>query len=139
MYFAALSKSWESALACYTLHSPRIARFSLHNDQFWEMPPLSTTTKGSKKQGPYHAKTHTRIQNHMFYLIILWLVLSLVLASWALDKKIGFRNAFLLSFFLSPLIGLIGILLSRNQEEVMQLTTILDRHKLPEPKETKVE
>lgn len=103
------------------------------------MPPLSTTTKGSKKQGPYHAKTHTRIQNHMFYLIILWLVLSLVLASWALDKKIGFRNAFLLSFFLSPLIGLIGILLSRNQEEVMQLTTILDRHKLPEPKETKVE
>lgn len=43
-----------------------------------------------------------------------WLVLSFVAAAFGADRKIGFWGALLLSLFLSPLIGFIGVALSER-------------------------
>jgi hypothetical protein len=53
-------------------------------------------------------------------ILIFWFVLSAIIAVAGEKRKIGFWGAFFLSFLLSPLIGLIGLLMS---------------DKLPDPKE----
>jgi hypothetical protein len=46
-----------------------------------------------------------------------WIILSFVIGIIGGNRKIGFLGAFLLSIFLSPLIGLIVTLVSKNEED----------------------
>jgi hypothetical protein len=45
-----------------------------------------------------------------------WIILSFVVGFVGSDREIGFWGAFLLSLLLSPLIGLIIVLVSRDKE-----------------------
>ena len=47
-----------------------------------------------------------------FFLILIWSAVCLVVAAIGAGKKIGFWGAFFVSFFLSPIIGLIVVLVS---------------------------
>ena len=54
--------------------------------------------------------------------IVLWIVLSILIASFGRNRKIGFGRALLFSLLLSPLIGLIAVLLSeKHSESLMKL------------------
>lgn len=46
-----------------------------------------------------------------------WIIFSLVVGSVGSERKIGFWNAFLLSLLLSPIIGLIIALVSKDKED----------------------
>jgi hypothetical protein len=50
-------------------------------------------------------------------LIFSWIVLSIVIGIVGSNRKIGFGGAFFISLILSPLIGLIFTLTSKNLEE----------------------
>ena len=50
-------------------------------------------------------------------LVILWIVLSILFASLGRNRKIGFVRAFLICILLSPLIGLIVVLISEKHSE----------------------
>jgi hypothetical protein len=47
--------------------------------------------------------------------LILWIVLSVLLGIAGRSRNIGFLWAFLLSFFLTPVVGLIGVALSQRK------------------------
>jgi len=55
----------------------------------------------------------------MEFFIVLWLLISFALAFAGRSRKIGFTRALLLSLLLSPLIGLIFILLSEKKSETL--------------------
>jgi len=58
----------------------------------------------------------------MVGLVLLWFVLSILVASIGSNRKIGFVRAFLICVLLSPLIGLIFILISeKHSESLMKL------------------
>jgi hypothetical protein len=63
-------------------------------------------------------------------LVIVWFILSALVANLGKNKQIGFNNTFLASLLLSPVIGYIFVLLSPPEpiEELTQ-TTITDRFK----------
>jgi len=55
-------------------------------------------------------------------LVILWIILSILFASMGRSRKIGFGRAFLVCILLSPLIGLIVVLVSeKHSESLMKL------------------
>ena len=55
-------------------------------------------------------------------IVILWIVLSILFASLGHNRKIGFGRAFLICILLSPLIGLIIVLISeKHSESLMKL------------------
>ena len=47
--------------------------------------------------------------------LVLWIILAILLGIAGRSRNIGFLWAFLLSFFLSPVVGLIGVVLSRRK------------------------
>jgi hypothetical protein len=47
--------------------------------------------------------------------LILWIVLAVLLGIAGRSRNIGFLWAFLLSFFLTPVVGLIGVALSQRK------------------------
>ncbi|MFT6963914.1 MAG: cytochrome c-type biogenesis protein CcmH/NrfG [Flammeovirgaceae bacterium] len=49
-----------------------------------------------------------------------WFVFSIIVGFIAMDRKIGFWGAFFLSLLLSPIIGLIITLVSKNKKEAQQ-------------------
>ena len=53
----------------------------------------------------------------MIGIVILWIVLSILFASLGYSRKIGFGRAFLICILLSPLIGLIVVLISEKHSE----------------------
>lgn len=58
----------------------------------------------------------------MIGLVILWIILSILFASLGRNRKIGFGRAFLICILLSPLIGLIVVLISeKHSESLMKL------------------
>jgi len=58
----------------------------------------------------------------MIGIAILWIVLSLLFASLGRSRKIGFGRAFLICILLSPLIGLLVVLISeKHSESLMKL------------------
>ena len=63
-------------------------------------------------------------------LVIVWFILSALVANLGKNKQIGFNNTFLASLLLSPVIGYIFVLLSPPEpiEELTQ-STITDRFK----------
>jgi hypothetical protein len=63
----------------------------------------------------------------MEFLIVLWLLVSFALAFAGKSRRIGFTQALVVSLLLSPLIGLIIILLSeKNSETLMKLKIAYD-------------
>ncbi len=62
--------------------------------------------------------------------VIVWFILSALVANLGKNKQIGFNNTFLASLLLSPVIGYIFVLLSPPEpiEELTQ-STITDRFK----------
>lgn len=58
-----------------------------------------------------------------------WIVFSFVVALVGTDRKIGFWGSFLVSIFLSPLIGLIVTLVSKNKEDEAYKKKILSVQK----------
>jgi hypothetical protein len=56
-------------------------------------------------------------------IIVLWIVFTFIVAIIGGNRKIGFWPAFLLSAFLSPLVGLIITLLSPSTETFIVTTT----------------
>ncbi len=55
-------------------------------------------------------------------IVILWIVLSILFASLGRNRRIGFGRAFLICILLSPLIGLIVVLVSeKHSESLMKL------------------
>lgn len=55
-------------------------------------------------------------------IVILWIILSILFASLGRNRKIGFGRAFLICILLSPLIGLIVVLISeKHAESLMKL------------------
>ena len=50
-------------------------------------------------------------------IFLTWIIFSLVVGFIGTTRKIGFAGAFFASIFLSPLIGLIITLVSKNKEE----------------------
>jgi hypothetical protein len=60
-------------------------------------------------------------------IVILWIVLSILFASLGRNRKIGFGRAFLTCILLTPLIGLIVVLVSeKHSESLMKLKIALD-------------
>jgi len=58
----------------------------------------------------------------MIVIGILWIILSILFASLGRNRKIGFGRAFLICILLSPLIGLIVVLISeKHSESLMKL------------------
>jgi hypothetical protein len=53
----------------------------------------------------------------MTIIIILWIVLSMLFASFGRSRKIGFGRSFLICIILSPLVGLIVVLLSEKHSD----------------------
>lgn len=54
--------------------------------------------------------------------VILWIFLSILIASFGRSRKIGFGRALLICIFLSPLIGLVFVLISeKHSESLMKL------------------
>ena len=51
-------------------------------------------------------------------IIILWLIFSFMIGSLGSKRNIGFWNAFFLSILLSPIIGLIITLISKDKESL---------------------
>lgn len=60
----------------------------------------------------------------MEYIIGIWIVLSLVVGLIAIDKKIGYWNTFLISLLLSPLVGLIIALASKDANQISETKTV---------------
>lgn len=50
------------------------------------------------------------------YIIILWVIFCFVAAFVGADRKIGFFGAFIVSLLLSPIIGIIIALASKNKQ-----------------------
>lgn len=53
-------------------------------------------------------------------ILLLWLLFCFLVAAMGSGRKIGFFLSFLLSLFLSPLVGLIFVLLSKRNSEIAQ-------------------
>lgn len=51
------------------------------------------------------------------FLLIVWIFLSILFGREGSKRKIGFLKAFLLSFFLSPLVGFAFLLISPLEED----------------------
>ncbi len=68
------------------------------------------------------------------FVIILWFILSFVVASMGTDRKIGYGTLLLICLFLSPLVGLIFALASDKKKtskdyelELLQLHSMLEK------------
>lgn len=57
-------------------------------------------------------------------IVILWIILSILFASFGRNRKIGFGRAFLICILLSPLIGLIVVLISEKHSESLIILKI---------------
>jgi hypothetical protein len=65
-------------------------------------------------------------------IVILWIILSVLFASLSRNRKIGFGSAFLICILLSPLIGLIVVLISeKHSESLMKLKIAYDSGSMP--------
>lgn len=53
----------------------------------------------------------------MAVIVFLWIFLALLVGASGTSRKIGFSHAFLLSVFLSPILGLIFVALSEKKSE----------------------
>lgn len=63
--------------------------------------------------------------------VILWFGMSILAASFALNRRIGFFRAFIICLVLTPLIGLIVALISeKNSETLMKLKIAHDAGRL---------
>jgi hypothetical protein len=60
---------------------------------------------------------------------ILWVVLCFVVASIGSGRKIGFGPAFFASLFLSPLVGLVLVLVSKSRADEAYKAEVLDTQK----------
>lgn len=58
-----------------------------------------------------------------------WIILSIVVGSVGSSRRIGFFVAFLVSLFLSPLIGFIVVALSKSNSTIAYEKQMLDFHK----------
>lgn len=68
--------------------------------------------------------------------VVLWIVFSLIIGFAGSDKKIGFGGALFCSLLLSPIIGLIIVLVSSNKENIFEkYNYALDKGKRAEFKE----
>ncbi|MEO9965916.1 MAG: hypothetical protein ABJF11_09015 [Reichenbachiella sp.] len=68
--------------------------------------------------------------------IVLWIVFSLIVGYAGSDKKVGFGGALFFSLLLSPIIGLIIVLVSGNKENIFEKYNYsLDKGKRAEFKE----
>jgi hypothetical protein len=72
-------------------------------------------------------------------LIIFWIVLSLIVATFGSEKKIGYWGVFWCSLLLSPIVGIIVIILSpsiiENQTEKHKWKAFVEKGKKAEYKE----
>jgi len=59
-----------------------------------------------------------------------WVIFSFVLGMLGSGRKIGFFGAFFLSLLLSPIIGLIFVLVSKNEEDELSKEKILNTQNL---------
>lgn len=70
----------------------------------------------------------------------MWLLLSFIVGAFGSDRKIGFFGALLLSLFLSPLIGVIGVALSERksakpknyESQLIKLAELKDKNLISE-------
>lgn len=51
-------------------------------------------------------------------ILVVYLIVSLTIGAFGKDKKIGFWGAFLLSFFFTPLVGILVVIFSKSKEEM---------------------
>lgn len=65
----------------------------------------------------------------MFILLIPWLLVCLIIGFIGINRRIGFFGAFILSIILSPLIGLIITLVSKNKKDIKREKEILKAQK----------
>ena len=63
-------------------------------------------------------------------IVFTWFIFSLIVGAIGSGRKIGFGGAFFLSLLLSPLIGLIITLVSKNKEDEKYKKEILETQKL---------
>lgn len=57
--------------------------------------------------------------------LLVWVVLSIIVAFVGMEKRIGFVLAFLSSMVFSPIIGIIVTMLSRDNEDVKRDEEVL--------------
>jgi len=55
-------------------------------------------------------------------MFILWIVFSIVIGLVGSNRKIGFAGGFFLSLLLSPVIGLIVVLMSKSKDDSNRIT-----------------
>ena len=58
-----------------------------------------------------------------------WIIFSIIVGAIGSNRKIGFAGAFFLSFFLSPLVGLIITVLSKSLEDEKRSQEMLETQK----------
>lgn len=59
--------------------------------------------------------------------IVLWFIFSLIVGAMGSSTKLGFWGGFLISLFLSPVVGFIIIMVSgSNEETVKQVKTVAE-------------
>lgn len=56
-------------------------------------------------------------------------IISLIIGGFGSDRRIGFFNAFIISFLFSAIIGLIVVLLSKNNEDIQREEAMFKTHK----------
>ena len=65
-------------------------------------------------------------------IIIMWIIFSIIVGAIGSSRNIGFAGAFFLSLLLSPVIGLIITLISKNKEDEKYKETMLETQKKQE-------
>ena len=66
------------------------------------------------------------MNDHLLIYFIVWLILSFLIGFIGLEREIGYLKTFLISFLLSPLLGLIFALTSKKIEDIYNEKYILD-------------
>ena len=56
--------------------------------------------------------------NGILIAVVIWFFMALIIAREAVGRKIGFYPTLLISFFFSPVIGIIALLMSPKLEDV---------------------
>lgn len=76
--------------------------------------------------------------------VFLWILLALLVGAVGSDKSLGFMGSFLLSLLLSPVVGLIIVLLLNKNEDpnvkqpIIMTTTVMDETKKSDPTQASV-